>query len=270
MIKRYNQFIKESNWYQGLELQEIIEEIGRENGMSYSELCKTNKDPEEDFNTFQNHLDETGWTIDKISHEHTKDDLISLYRRLDSVNGLVDTYFYFLFKKLNIEDGLISLGGMGWEDYTVSEDEAFIRYSYGYHNTKYGKLAILSFGTIQDFKNEAMKHLLEYLYNDLPMNILNIYKSEGGFSSIAGKKTWDFINLKDYSISDEDRIIIYTKEIANFLNETKTLDGGKLSDVKRLDSEDISSQISKFLENLDLDIEFTGNELIIWGDFNES
>lgn len=269
MIKRYNQFIKESNWYQDLELQEIIEEIGRENGMSYSELCKTNKDPEEDFNTFQSHLNETGWTIDKISHEHTRDDLISLYRRLDSVNGLVDTYFYFLFKKLNIEDDLISLGGMGWEDYTVSEDEAFIRYSYGYHNTKYGKLAILSFGTIEDFKNEAKKYLQEYLYNDLSNNILNIYERVGGFRNITGNQAWDFINIKDYSIAEEDRFIIYTKEIANFLNELPTLKGGKLSDIKKLEPEDISAKISNFLENMDLDIEFTGNELIIWGEFKE-
>lgn len=28
--------------------------------------------------------------------------------------------------------------------------------------------------------------------------------------------------------------------------------------------------ISKFLENMNLDIDFTGNELIIWGEFKES
>lgn len=271
MIKRYNQFIKESNWYQDLELEEIIEEIGSETGMSYSELCKTNQDPEKDFETFQKHLDETGWTIDKIRKEHTNEQLISLYRNLDGINGLVDIYFFFLFKKLGLKDDIVSLGGVGWEDYHVVEDEAFIRYSYGYHNTKYGLLAILNFGTVDEFIKQAMTHLQEYLYSDLPSNILEIYDEKGGFRRLTGDSSWNIINIRNYSISEEDRFIIFTKEIAEFLNQFP-LEGqkGTLSDVMEISPEDISEKISKFLENMNLDIDFTGNELIIWGEFKES
>lgn len=268
MIKRYNQFIKESNWYDDLDIQEIIHEIGYENGMSYSELSKTNNSPEEDFEKFQRHLDETGWTIEKIRKEHTDEQLISLYDRLDSVNGLVDIYFFFLFKKLGLDDDIVSLGGGGWEDYYVTDDEAFIRYSYGYHTTKYGKLAILKVGTLDEFIKQAMKHLQEYLYNDLPSNLLNIYKN---FRDLTGESTFNVINLRDYSISEEDRFIIYTKEIADYLNNFPLKNGkGKLSDVLEITAEDVAAQITSFLEKMDLDIDFTGNELIIWSEFQDT
>jgi hypothetical protein len=271
MIKKYNNFIRESNWYKGLEIQEIIDKIGSEYGIYYSELCKTNKDPEKDFENFQKKLDETGWTISKIRREHTDDELISLYRALDSVNGLVDIYFFFLFKKLGLEN-IVSLGGSGWEDYNVVEDEAFIRYSYGYHNTKYGLLAILNFGTIDDFIKQAISYLQDYLYSgDLSINLLVIYNKKGGFRELTGESSWDIINIKEYSISEEDRLIIFTKEIADFLNGFPLKGGtGTLSDVLKIDSEDISMQISKFLEKMNLDIDFTGKELIIWSEFKES
>ena len=268
MIKNYNEFIKESN-YDDLEFEEIIVEIGsEEGGSSYSDMCKTNDDPDEDFNRFQKRLDELGWTIEKIGKEFSDNELNRIYDFCDSQNGLVDIYFYKLFEKLNKHElkEKVSLGGHGWEDYHVNEDEAFIRYSYGYHNTKYGKLAILNYGTMQEFIDQALTYLQEYLYNDLSSNIVSLYDSHGGFRRLTGESNWDILNIKEYSIAEDDRFIIYTQEIADFLNQFPLKDGkGVLSDVHEVEAEDISSKISKFLEAMNLDMEFTGNELIIWG-----
>ena len=273
MIKNYNEFIKESN-YDDLEFEEIIVEIGsEEGGSSYSDMCKTNDDPDEDFNRFQKRLDELGWTIEKIGKEFSDNELNRIYDFCDSQNGLVDIYFYKLFEKLNKHElkEKVSLGGHGWEDYHVNEDEAFIRYSYGYHNTKYGKLAILNYGTMQEFIDQALTYLQEYLYNDLSSNIVSLYDSHGGFRRLTGESNWDILNIKEYSIAEDDRFIIYTQEIADFLNQFPLKDGkGVLSDVHEVEAEDISSKISKFLEAMNLDMEFTGNELIIWGKFEEA
>lgn len=272
MIKNYNKFIKESK-YDDFEFEELIVEIGwEEGGSSYSSMCKTNADPDEDFNRFQKRLDELGWTIEKIGQEFSDNELNRIYDFCDSQNGLIDIYFYKLFEKLNKPElkEKVSLGGHGWGNYNVFEDEAFIRYSYGYHNTKYGKLAILNYGTMKEFIEQALTHLQEYFYNDLPPNIVSLYDSHGGFRTLTGESNWDILNIKEYSIAEDDRFIIYTQEIADFLNGFPLRDGkGVLSDVHEVEAEDISSAISKFLETMDLDMQSTKNELIIWGKFKE-
>jgi hypothetical protein len=280
MIKKYNQFLKESNWYDNLSFEEILSEIGNENGMNYSILCKTNNSPEKDFENFQNHLNETGWTIKKIRNKYSDVELISIYRSLDNINGLVDIYFYKLFEKFGINKDIVELGGSGWNDIWVTEDEASIRYSYGYHNTEYGMLFINQInGGLDAFLKQAFSYIKTFIIEEFSLNILNIYVSKGvNFDKITGlQKNWHYnsiLDINDYSLIESDRMVIYANEIANYLNNISTTDGKKLSDYLELRSNDIYDVLKligkKFKtenEYQKIDLDFTGGDIIIWYEF---
>lgn len=275
MIKKYNEFISESDSfkldtdYKDYNLQDAINEIGYEYGSSYSDMSKTNNDPDEDFEKFQSELDRAGFTIEKIREENTNEELIKLYGVLDDVNGLIDLYFYKLFEKIGIDKNIVSLGGPGWEDFSVSEEEAFIRYSYGYHKTKYGLLSIESFSSVEDFKKQALSYLSEYIENDLSSIILDkLYDRK--FRELTGISTFNFLKISNYSISEEDRLIIFLNEVCDFLNNTPTKDGEKLNDYNEVDVNQIYDVMENSLENLELDIQLVGNDLIIWSEFEDN
>jgi hypothetical protein len=269
MIKKYNQFLKESK--EELDLQESI--IESTYSTNYSTLCKKDEDPNNRFNEIQNNIDNHGWTIDRIRKDHSDVELIGLYRLMDSVSGDVDLYFYKLFEKFGIDKNIVELGGSGWSDIYVTEDEAFIRYSYGYHNTKYGMLFIDQLdGGLEEFKNQALSYLKEYILNDVPQNILGIYDGVGGFFKLTGRSSWsarEVIKMHDYVIIEEDRVLIFTKEISDNLNQMVDKNNNRLSDTLKATPDIIASNITNFLSNLGLDIDFTGNELMIWSKFSE-
>jgi hypothetical protein len=270
MIKKYNQFLKESK--EELDLQEAINEV-LDWSPSYSDLCKMGEDPDIRFNQIQSEIEKYGWTLERIRKDHSDVELISLYRLMDSVNGYVDLYFYKLFEKLGIDKNIVELGGSGWSDIYVTEDEAFIRYSYGYHNTKYGMLLIDQLnGGLEEFTNQALSYLKEYILNDVPQNILSIYDGVGGFSKLTGRSSWDareVIKMHDYVIIEEDRVLIFTKEISDNLNQMVDKNNNRLSETLNVTPDIIASNITNFLSNLGLDIDFTGNELMIWSKFSE-
>jgi hypothetical protein len=262
MIKKYNQFLKESK--DKLDLKETINEV-LDFSPSYSDLCKIEEDPDIRFNQIQSEIEKYGWSLDRIRKDYSDVELIGLYRLMDSVNGYVDLYFYKLFEKLGIDKNIVELGGSGWSDIYVTEDEAFIRYSYGYHNTKYGMMFIGQIdGGLEKFKNQALSYLKEYIINDVPQSILSIYDAVGGFSKLTGKSSWQYIKMKDYIIIEEDRILIFTREISDDLNKMIDKNNNRLSDTLVVTSDMVASNITNFLSNLKLDIDFTGNELLIW------
>jgi hypothetical protein len=269
MIKRYNQFLKESK--EEFDLQEAITEV-LDRSPSYSDLCKRQEDPDIRFNEIQSDIDDYRWTLERIRNEYSDVDLINLYRLMDSISGYVDLYFYKLFEKFGIEKNIVDLGGSGWGDIYITKDEAFIRYSYGYHNTKYGMMFINQLeGGLEGFMNQALSYLKDYIIDDVPQNILSIYDGVGGFYRLIGKKK-DINNLfemENYIITEEDRVVIFLKEIAEYFNNILSIDNKKLSYYLDLKPDIIASNITKFLSNLNLDINFTGNELIVWSKFGE-
>lgn len=188
---------------------------------------------------------------------------------LDSQNAAVDVYLYFLFEELRVfGHGPVWLGGDGWGNVDLEDDdgggysEAFIRYRYGYHQTEYGKLWMEQCGVDEEwFQERAMQDLQKYLTDE--------------FSSIVRmvdiSKDMSDLSLSNYSIIEEDRIIIDLSKLVEDINNcpiNRYWSGGK--DDYTVDEENIAARFTKELEGFHLDIELTdGDDLIIWGRFKE-
>ena len=272
---------------------------------SFSDMCKKDSNPEEDYKELQSLMDKKGWDIQSIKNlfsnkvdklcgygiakfvrgERTEDfqEVFSKLKKqgvskeklddiddpfksdLDQQNGHCDIYLYFTFKELGLNSDFISLGGEGWASYGDS-DELFIRYRYGYHQTKYGQLMLKQTGyTIEQFREEA----LVYLQQDIKDNWSEMMGScviRKGTSSVSApllnninKFLKSSIQMEDYTLVEDDRMIIYTNEIANDINKTFP--------EQNTTGEDVSSGVVKYLEWTGTDIEVVDGDVIIWGKF---
>lgn len=274
MIKKYKNFIKEPK--EELDLDEALLEVTYGN---YSSMCKRMESPDHRFNEILEELEEYNWSFDRIRKEFDDDDIMSLYRRMDSQNGEVDLFFYKIFEKFGLNKDIVRLGGEGWDDIHVTDDEAFIRYSYGYHNTEYGMMSINQMdGGLEEFIKQALKYLKQWIYDEVPLHILNIYvENDINFDKLTGfqksRHSTQILKINDFSLSEEDRMIIYVNDIANFLNElpVKWSESSKkkMSEYFQITSQHIYEKISSVLSNFDLDIDFTGGEVIIWVNLEE-
>ena len=157
------------------------------------------------------------------------------------------------------------LGGEGWASHNDG-DEMYIRYRYGYHQTKYGQMMLKQIGyTVEQFREEA----LVYLQQDIKDNWSEMMGScviRKGTSSVSApllnninKFLKSSIQIEDYTLVEDDRMIIYTNEIAQDINKTFPEQNTK--------SEDVSSGVVKYLEWAGTDIEVVDGDVIIWGKF---
>ena len=243
----------------------------------FSDMCKrTDANPEADYQEMQNLLNKKGWDFESIknlfSEEATKlvdkdfDGWFNSYGQIGSQNGHCDVYLYFTAKNLGLNaNDIISLGGDGWAAYG-EDDELWIRYRYGYHQTKYGQLMLNQIGyTVEQFKEEA----LVYLQQDIKDNWSEMMGScviRKGTSSVSApllnninKFLKSSIQIEDYTLVEDDRMIIYTNEIAQDINKTFP--------EQNTTSEDVSSGVVKYLEWAGTDIEVIDGDVIIWGKF---
>jgi hypothetical protein len=67
------------------------------------------------------------------------------------------------------------------------------------------------------------------------------------------------IQIKNYTLVEDDRMIIYTNEIAQYINKTFP--------EQNTTAEDISAGVVKYLEWAGIDIEVVDGDVIIWGKF---
>lgn len=288
-LKRYTDFIKESvNISQIIIERDRFADVIREDlddemivgARSYSDVCKKNGDPDEDFSEMQNFMDSKGFTIEKIkelfSNENNQQiglSIVDTYNKLDSISATVDVYFYKLFEKLGLDNNIVSLGGSGWCDWNIGEeDEAFIRYRYGYHTTKYGQLMIKQSGmTEEEFKDDALSYLQEYIkwnFDSLISKAFEI-KSKSRLYNFVNSDIIRQINVVDYSIIEEDRYIIDLIHLCEDINNLSTKDGDKLGNKFKIDPEDLATSFARDLEDLKIEIIFTGNDLVIYSKFKE-
>jgi hypothetical protein len=272
---------------------------------SFSDMCKKDSNPEEDYNEMKSLMSKKGWDIQSIKNlfsnkvnklcgygiakfvrgERTEDfqEVVSNLENqgvskrkiedinepfgsdLDAHNGHTDIYLYFLFKELGLNPNFISLGGDGWADYN-EDDEMYIRYRYGYHQTKYGQMMLKQIGyTVEQFREEA----LVFLQQDIKEHWSDMISStviRKGTSSVSApllnninKFLRSSIQIKDYTLVEDDRMIIYTNEIAQDINKTFP--------EQNTTSEDVSSGVVKYLEWAGTDIEVVDGDVIIWGKF---
>jgi hypothetical protein len=278
---------------------------------SFSDMCKKNTNPEEEYKEMQNLMDRRGWDIQSIKNLFSAKvdeicgygigDLVdgkwtdkfnnilaklnnSLKNKsnvstnlsniedpfrdpLNQQNGHTDIYLYFTFKQLRLNPDFIGLGGEGWSSFTDKE-EIIIRYRYGYHHTKYGQMMLKQMNYSQEeFREKALESLQEIIFDEWHNKFFRFYsetkkdkidRSSG--TTIPLSRFIDSLKLEEYSIIEDDRMIIYTKEIANDINKVFP---------NFTDEKEICSAFTKFLSDFNLDIDFTGNELIINSKFQE-
>jgi hypothetical protein len=272
MLKKYNHFLKESK---ELYLYESII-LSTENSPSFSDLCKKEEDPNYRFKLIQSRIDNDGWTLEKIRNEYSDSDLISLYKSLSSINGYVDLYFYKLFENFGLDKNIVELGGYGWSDINVSDDEAFIRYSYGYHTTEYG---IMSLNQIKGGTDKFLENLINYLKNWISEDISKFISKythpfstdnkQHKFSHTDLHKGWKTLDINSFIIYDDDRIIVLCSGISDFLNNIKEKEYNE-SDINIFRPDDIYLIFKKFLFNISInnfllyiELTFTGFDLII-------
>jgi len=293
--------ILRSNFYDGI--VNITDDL---RPRSFSDMCKKDSNPEEDYKELQSLMDKKGWDIQSIKNlfsnkvdklcgygiakfvrgERTEDfqevfielkkqgvskekldDIDGPFKSddLDQQNGHCDIYLYFTFKELGLNSDFIGLGGEGWASHNDS-DEMYIRYRYGYHQTKYGQLMLNQIGyTVEQFREEA----LVYLQQDIKDNWSEMMGScviRKGTSSVSApllnninKFLKSSIQMEDYTLVEDDRMIIYTNEIANDINKTFP--------EQNTTGEDVSSGVVKYLEWTGTDIEVVDGDVIIWGKF---
>ncbi len=169
---------------------------------------------------------------------------------LDSTSGQIDIFLYKLTEELGLK-GVIYLGGEGWGDMVnTEENEYLIKCAYGYHQTKYGKLFLNQKGiTDQELISKAVEDLQVWLESNWSY----------GLMSLNDRGIVREMDLKDFSVVEPERMIIYTSEISDHLGKK----GVKVS------PEDVQSRIIKSLDIFKLDINQTDNEIIIWTKFDE-
>jgi len=249
----------------------------------FSDMCKnTDANPEGDYQEMQKLLDKKGWNFESIKNLFSEEanELVgkdftgwfNSYGRLDSLNGHCDVYLYFTAKNLGLNTDIVSLGGDGWANYN-EDDEMYIRYRYGYHQTKYGQLMLDQIGyTVEQFREEALVYLQQDIdenWNEMisssvmrngVINKVPVRRSDLNDNMIKNLTSFlkSSIQIEEYTLVEDDRMIIYSNEIANDINKN-------FPDITT--SEEVSSGIVKYLEWAGTDIEVVDGDVIIWGKF---
>jgi hypothetical protein len=260
----------------------------------FSDMCKKkDANPEDDYQEMQNLLNKKGWNFESIKNLFSEEvnklvdkdfiDWFNSYGQLDRKNGHCDVYLYFTAKNLGLNTDGIPLGGDGWAEYNDS-NELWIRYKYGYHQTKYGQLMLDSIGyTVKQFKEEALVYLQNYIKEYWEQSLITALRTTLTKQSY-GKKYDSRLNLnvslskslkglisgmdiKKYTLVEEDRMIIFTNEIASIINK---------EGLASVEAKDIADSLIEQYSWLDSGVEGEGDILqeidgvvIVWGKFND-
>lgn len=225
---------------------------------SYSNLAPTENDPDEDYKEIKSVLSKSGWTINSIKNLFSYDanflcdeNFFDFVKKnsLDQENGYIDILLYKLVEELALKGGKIYLGGEGWDFEGGGDDnEYLIKCAYGYHQTKYGQLYLKNRGVSEsELIDKAKSDLFEWIKNYQWDSI--IYDINRSISSRE-------IPFSDYCLEEDDRIVIYSGEIADKAKEL----GSKLS------LDDVISNIYRYLSSFKLDINVSDDkkEVVIY------
>jgi hypothetical protein len=232
----------------------------------------------------QNLLNKKGWDFESIKNLFSEEanklvdkdfmGWFNSYGQIGSQNGHCDVYLYFTAKNLGLNaNDIISLGGDGWAAYG-EDDELWIRYRYGYHQTKYGQLMLDQIGyTVQQFKDEALLYLQQYIKDYWEESLIRCL--EKTLAKQSGDKKYPLstnlrgllkgMDIKDYTLVEEDRMIIFTNEIASLINK---------EGLAKVEAKDIADALIKQYDWLDSGDEREGDilqevdgDVIVWGKF---
>ena len=162
----------------------------------YTNLANdTSANPEADFKEMQTFLNRTGFTLEiikKLFDRKISGLLFEDYNQfirtnnLESINGYIDVYLYFLNEKLQLtEINKVDLGGasrvnimLDSESDNLDENvliEWTIKYAYGYHKTPYGKLFIKQLGlTPEQFIKEVFQKIHKSCFESFMMDSIPV------------------------------------------------------------------------------------------------
>ena len=300
--------ILRSNFYDG-----VVSMTYNLSPIYFSDMCKKDSNPEEDYNEMKSLMEKKGWDMQSIKNlfsekvnklcgygiakfvrgERTEDfqEVVDKLEEqgvskrkiedinepfgsdLDAHNGHTDVYLYFLFKELGLNKNFISLGGEGWAGYNEG-DELWIRYKYGYHQTKYGQMMLNQIGyTVDKFKEEALLYLQQYIKDYWEESLIRcleetLAKQSGGIKYPISKPLKGLLagmDIKEYTLVEEDRMIIFTNEIASVINK---------EGLANVEAKDIADALVKQYDWLDSEADSGDNilqevdgDVIVWGKF---
>jgi len=257
----------------------------------FSDMCKKkDANPEVDYQEMQKLLNKKGWDFESIKNLFSEEanklvdkdfmDWFNSYGQLDKKNGHCDVYLYFTAKNLGLNTDSIQLGGDGWASYNEG-DELWVRYRYGYHQTKYGQLMLDSIGyTVKQFKEEALVYLQQHIKEHWDQSLINAIRITLAKQSY-GKKYDSRLNLnsiplstplkglitgmdiKEYTLVEDDRMIIFTNEIASLINK---------EGLANVEAKDIADSLIEQYSWLDSDdgediLQEVDGDVIVWGKF---
>lgn len=237
----------------------------------FSDMCKKkDASPEEDYQEMQKLLDRKGWNFESIKNLFSEESnklvdkdfmaWFNSYGQLDSKNGHCDVYLYFTAKNLGSDPKQISLGGDGWASYN-EDDELWIRYSYGYHQTKYGQLMLDQIGmTVEEFKEEALVYLQNYIKDNWEISLVRAMEKTLKVSNLPRplRETLASLDIKEYTVVEEDRMIIFTNEISSMLLK---------EELAEVNAEELAKSLIEQFNWVDIDIQEIDGDVIIWGKF---
>lgn len=219
-------------------------------GTYFSNMCKwEDVDLEKDFKKLQDVVDKHGFPLETIKELFSKSandicgqtfkDFIENrnfieyeYREpIDEKNGNTDYYLYRIAKEVG-SDYVPKLGGDAWalgRD-QFDEEEFMIRFGYGYHHTKYGQLYIeqtLPPGkSLEDEVYEWDVQGYKELGNWFSGNDNHDPKWKDPFIFRSNDDDYrEFVReleFDKYVLIEQDRIIIWAKELAEDLEEFET------------------------------------------------
>lgn len=240
--------------------------------ISFSRLANTDRyDPDADYiDTLEVIKNETGITNDKMLVLFSDRINILLNQTffafieqhdLHNQNADSDLYIYKTCELLGLDKNHFTLGGNEWAFWIFENgSEAIIRYNYGYHKTKYGKLLLeqlkLSDAKFKHLAECGIEHDLIEGYDMDWRSFLYIFTD---YVKESAKLNSDIFNnvilLKDYVIFDENSIMFLTDAISK-----------KLSDYGPIGDNLSNKKINSILENRykNFDIQETNNEFIIY------
>ena len=302
-IKKYTQFIRENIENPSkqnlmnlrLKFREKLDELvdlnpdtnaphgGGIGGTYFSSMCKwEDVDLEKDFKKLQDVVDKHGFPLETIKELFSKSandicgqtfqDFIENrnfieyeYREpIDEQNGNTDYYLYRIAKEVG-SDYIPKLGGdwsLGRNE--IDEEEFMIRFAYGHHHTKYGRLYIEQ--TLPQGKT-----LEEEVYEWDLIGYQNLgdwfagieYDNEKWkdplFSIYFDNDYCDFVkSLKfdDYVLVEKDRMIIWAKELAEDLKPFDTKN--------KITFEYLYSEYLKIFDGFKkIDLVNTGDEIMV-------
>jgi hypothetical protein len=255
-------------------------------GHYFRDMCKReNVDIEADFKKLQNNVDKKGFTlevikglfgpeVDKICGQDFADFVSNEgfpnyeYREpLDEKNGNVDFYLYKISEIVfNPSNYRPLLGGDEWSfgRNQLDNEEFMIRFAYGYHQTKYGQLYIeqhLPQGKsledeVYEWDVQGYKELGYWFSGDDNYEI----KWKEPFHFLSDEPEYrEFINnleFDKYVLIEQDRIIIWAKELAEDLENFQTR--------KKITFEYLYSEYVKMFDQFkNIDVIETGEEIIV-------